>query len=449
MQAIRITLMSAVLALSGCVFEDRCVGGAVRDERGLCTRGQSDAGSDAGRDAGRKPDSGTDDGGTGDGGIDGGGAHDAGMDAGPPATIVDFAVGAAHACVVDSTGALTCWGANLIGQLGSGDISAQAGPRRIELGAPVVSVGAGAAHSCAATTEPAVYCWGLNDHGQIGNGTASGAAVTMPHKLAGLGTSRSMSGAHRNTCVIAVTGTTQCWGRNDEGQLAIGTASADVTAPGSVARSSTGELSPVMEAAIGGRHICFVTGGHLLCAGDELGTPDLTADIATPVPGMNDIASVAAYAGHTCAVQDGSVYCWGTNEFGQVMPGGPDHVPEPTAVSGVDSAIQVATGEGHTCALLESGSVVCWGTRSYGALGDGGPTSDTSVAAPVPVAGLVDVSQIKSNMYLVCGLTSSGELHCWGEDASALSGGIAPGADSVFLDGETMHAAPVRVNPLL
>ena len=35
------------------------------------------------------------------------------------------------------------------------------------------------------------------------------------------------------------------------------------------------------------------------------------------------------------------------------------------------TAVAVAAGERHTCAILDDGSVSCWGYNAYGQLGDG------------------------------------------------------------------------------
>lgn len=430
--------MSAVLALvSGCVFEDRCAGGAVRDEAsGRCVLEQSDGGSDAG-----ERDSGSD--------------SDAGTDAGGPRTIEDISVGAAHACVVDSAGVLTCWGANQLGQIATGDIAPVAAPRVIDLGARVTAVAGNTIHSCAQTAEPALYCWGANEQGQVGNGVASAAPVTTPFRIGTLGAARHFEGSFANTCFVSILSTAVCWGRNDSGQLGIDSVSPDpVTAPDQPVRSTAGSFETPVHVAVADRHVCFIgSDRHLSCMGNndsgELGLGHTTsALVATEVPGMTDVSSVSVSASHTCAVNAGEVYCWGHNDHGQVQPGGPvDAILTPTPVAGVGPALQVATGDSHACALLDTGSVVCWGSRENGALGDGMPASATSVDAPVAVTGLTDVERLEASyLFLTCALTASNELYCWGTDASALVGG-EPGSATVFLDGETVHTAPVRIDP--
>src|SRR5262245_1805402 len=66
-----------------------------------------------------------------------------------------------------------------------------------------------------------------------------------------------------------------------------------------------------------------------------------------------------------------------------------------------DTALQVAVGAQHSCAVNSAGGVVCWGLNPTGELGDGMPVPGPQfVAPPVPVVGLasgvasVDVGEI-------------------------------------------------------
>jgi alpha-tubulin suppressor-like RCC1 family protein len=450
----RVSIVVAIAA-TGCVFEDRCVGGAVRDEgTGRCVLGSTDdAGADGGMgfDAGMEVDAGPGE----DGGLDAG--MDGGMDAGP-AIIEDFIVAAAHACAVSSEGELRCWGANQIGALATGDVGPEPGPVTIDLGAPVVRVAGNTLHVCAETTEPALYCWGGNEHGQVGNGMMSTAPVTTPYRIPGLGASRDIYGSFANMCFAGLLGGVVCWGRNDEGQLGIGTVSAmNQTSPGDpvVRDTGSGNFENASQLAVADRHVCIVTDdGRLFCVGNngagELGAGD-TMSRSTPiaVPGMEDVTSVSAAASHTCAVNAGTVYCWGANDTGEVDPtdATPGDIITPTAVAGVGAATQVATASGFSCALLMTGQVTCWGSRENGGIGDGMPVSE-EITGPTMVTGLSGVVRLEASyITLICALTDANELYCWGTDAVAILGGVPAGSETVFLDGETRHTAPVRVDP--
>ena len=77
--------------------------------------------------------------------------------------------------------------------------------------------------------------------------------------------------------------------------------------------------------------------------------------------------AISAGEGHTCAIlDDGSVACWGGNQYGQLGDGTTTNrdTPTQTASLGVDrTAVAITSGYSHTCALLDDGSVVCWGEK--------------------------------------------------------------------------------------
>lgn len=429
------------LAAGGCVFEERCVGGAVREVPSLrCVLPADDAGRDAGAgelDAG--PDT--------DAGMNGG------MDAGPP-RIVDIAVGAAYGCVVDSNGVLTCWGANQLGILATGDVSPRPVPQRIDLGAPVIRVGGNTLHVCAETSEPALYCWGGNGNGMIGDGTMGANPVTTPFRIGSLGAGRDLEGSFANTCFVSLLGTATCWGRNDDGQVGVGTIGGYVLTPGMpVMENNTSVFENLVRVTIADRHVCFTTSDRSLhCMGrnqdGELGTNDgMSHPFPILVPGLTDVTSVSAATSHTCAVSAGDVYCWGSNVHGEAVPGAASDLTMPTLVTGIGPATQVATGGESTCALLATGEVTCWGWREFGSIGDGMPTSNTSTG-PVMVPGLSNVVRLESSyLALICALTADDEIWCWGTDAIEQIGGAQPGGHTFFLDGTTQHTAPVRVDP--
>lgn len=59
----------------------------------------------------------------------------------------------------------------------------------------------------------------------------------------------------------------------------------------------------------------------------------------------------------------------------------------------------VASGSGHTCALLTNGTVQCWGDNLDGELGNG-TTANSSV--PVTVAGITDATAVTTGFIHTC-----------------------------------------------
>jgi len=90
-------------------------------------------------------------------------------------------------------------------------------------------------------------------------------------------------------------------------------------------------------------------------------------------------AKVSAGLWHTCAVKtDGSLWCWGSNGYGQLGDGTNTGRTTPVQImsSGVSS---VSLGLWHTCAVKTDGSLWCWGTNWSGQLGDGSAWKNTPV----------------------------------------------------------------------
>jgi alpha-tubulin suppressor-like RCC1 family protein len=76
----------------------------------------------------------------------------------------------------------------------------------------------------------------------------------------------------------------------------------------------------------------------------------------------------------------------------------------------------IAAGWYHTCALAESGEAYCWGSNEFGQLGDG---TRTSRAEPTVVdSGGLTFSTITTKATRTCGVTTSGDVYCWGESST-------------------------------
>jgi alpha-tubulin suppressor-like RCC1 family protein len=139
----------------------------------------------------------------------------------------------AHTCALDRQGALWCWGDNASGQLGDGRTQASAEPVRVQRLAKVTRIAAGGGylggHGCAVTEKKQLYCWGHNLHGQLGQ-EPSRARLLQPTLVKGLGPVSRVTAGGLHTCAIEEGGRLLCFGRNEDGQLGIGSR-ADRVAP--------------------------------------------------------------------------------------------------------------------------------------------------------------------------------------------------------------------------
>lgn len=201
------------------------------------------------------------------------------------------------------------------------------------------------------------------------------------------------------------------------------------------------------EVAAGSAHSCALTGnGKVLCWGvngaGQLGD-GTTMPRRSPVPvaGLSglSVTAVAAGANHTCAlIADGSVRCWGYNNYGQLGDGSTASRSSPVAVVGLAglTVTALAVGESHSCAVISDGSLRCWGWNAWGQLGDGG-TASQNFPVLVALPGLT-VTAVAAGYGHSCALLNNGGLRCWGMNHAGQLG-----------DGSNSHSlAPVVVSGL-
>ncbi|KAJ7520672.1 hypothetical protein O6H91_19G016700 [Diphasiastrum complanatum] len=140
----------------------------------------------------------------------------------------------------------------------------------------------------------------------------------------------------------------------------------------------------IIKIAAGGRHTLALTdGGALVTFGWGLygqcgqgSTDDELSPCYVSSLGGLQVVGVAAGLWHTlCITNTGDVYAFGGNQFGQLGVGGDQAEMFPrlveTSVLEEQNAICVSAGARHSAICTEEGSVFCWGWNKYGQLGLG------------------------------------------------------------------------------
>jgi alpha-tubulin suppressor-like RCC1 family protein len=155
------------------------------------------------------------------------------------------------------------------------------------------------------------------------------------------------------------------------------------------------------------------------------GTPRcrLLTQLGEAVPTTPLTIALGRELGDGCEIhENGALDCWGSNTFGEVGNGTQNQALSPVPVQGMSSGVVAVTiGEGGTiCAAKQDGTVWCWGANDFGQLGTGttSPTGQDQTT-PVQVSGLTNVTALASGFEFTCALKSDGTIWCWGRNDSA------------------------------
>jgi len=381
---------------------------------------------------------------------------------GAAAPFTAVAAGDGFTCALDVAGAAFCWGANEFGELGGGTTrryTATLAPVRVRTTERFRTLSVGASHACAVTLDSGVACWGWNASAQLGDGSRLNRAA--PTRVGNGSPYAAVSAGAFHTCALRSNGAAYCWGDNRYGQLG-----PDSSSAANMPRAVGGDLSFVAISA-GVLHTCGVTSdGAAYCWGDnragQLGiSQENGAGSATPTRVAGTVAFAAVSAGdrHTCGLaRGGALYCWGSNEVGQLGTGDAVGRDEPTLVAGGLAFRTVDSGGNHTCAVAVGGTLYCWGGNERGQVGDGaalgqpvppgGTPNPYIVTAPVVVATDLRFESVNaSGEAHTCAVAVGGGTHCWGGNASgALGAGrltFVSGAQTPFVPAPVPVRAPL------
>ena len=344
--------------------------------------------------------------------------------------------GGGGSCTLMPDQTIWCWGSNATGQLGNGTTQGSMTPVKVSTLGPATDVSAGQSdnavsafnHACAVETTSQVQCWGSNTFGELGRGTIS-YYDDLPFPVAGGLQASQVSAGDGFTCAVTLSHTVKCWGDGNDGELGNGTTT-DSSTPVKVKG-----LSNVTQVAAGYFHACALeSNGTVWCWGDNafgaLGNGTTTSSDVPVTAGVQNATYIAAGAGDTCAIADapGDLLCWGANNVGQLGNGGFVNQDLPTQVASLTSGVQqVSLGLDSTCAIADipQAAALCWGNNNgVGKLGNGSfgkPSSDpfpgqvfSLSQPPAGGAGAAPV-QISVGTNHACVVMTSGVVQCWGE----------------------------------
>ncbi len=370
-------------------------------------------------------------------------------------TIRSISAGVDHTCAIwnGSTPTLRCWGNNDNGQLGYGDTTDLDGPIATAVnmnGGTPDQVYATNGRTCVLLTSGAMKCFGANSYGQLGMGNTtelhapSSTAINLGEGV----TATKVAAGASHTCALLTGGDVKCWGLNGTYYPLGYDDQTNRTSPDSTALPF-GETETVTDIATGDNHVCVIltrgeSAGIVRCWGAnddaQLGMPPIPTGYSLPnstdvnLGGGLTATAIAAGGSTTCVILNtGGVKCWGDSDDGQAGSG--SDVSDPSAVSPLSLSISgtfwtqtsaIAVGATHSCASLFGPmnvspfsyliQVHCWGNGGSGRLGTGNTTSTATPTNTLlgTTTNFGPQSLTAGNSHTCAPYASTNAVKCWG-----------------------------------
>ncbi|MFZ1361236.1 MAG: fibronectin type III domain-containing protein [Candidatus Saccharimonadales bacterium] len=302
---------------------------------------------------------------------------------------------ASHSLALRADGTVSAWGGNVSGQLGDGTVVNKVVPIAVReknlrsIFDDAVQVVAGSNTSAVLRQDGSVWAWGYNYSGQLGNGTTSNSGspvqvvTTSDVYLTGI---KQLAASGNNIIALDNDGT--------------------VWSTGSYLGLGSGDYSPSVRA---------------VKVKNATGSADLT-NISSIAASR---ASDSSMSSHYAVKDDGTVWAWGSNNNGQLGDGTttqrlrPIQVKDPSGTGNLTGVKQVTAGSNHTIAVKDDGTVWSWGYNGYGQLGDGTTTQRTlpvQVKDPSGTGNLTGVKQVTAGSYYTTAVKDDGTVWAWGNN---------------------------------
>ena len=148
----------------------------------------------------------------------------------------------------------------------------------------------------------------------------------------------------------------------------------------------------------------------------QLGNSGFGSDkkVARKVYGLTNAADICVGYQHACAVKsDGKMYCWGKGTDDRLGFGTTENQFSPVEVKNISNAVSCSLGTSHSCVELSDKTTRCWGNAASGQLGNG-QLSTTNMTIPVSVYGISNAAQISAGGTHACAVLDNGSIACWG-----------------------------------
>jgi len=234
-----------------------------------------------------------------------------------------------HACALAGDGSLWCWGQGTEGQLGQDETNTattdRSSPTQVTTARDFAMVDTGQGHTCAIRRDGTLWCWGRNTDSILSQGAGSPVQIHHPVQVGSATDWQVIRAGQSSSCGLR-RGLVYCWGRV-----------IDQSQPGSAGGTDVAVPTPIGGPA-GATGLTFNTFGGCMfdaqgggaCWGrnaeGQLGIGTTSAQDEVAVLSIRGWTWLSAGRFATCGIRGGRVWCTGDNRNGQIGQGSVDHV---------------------------------------------------------------------------------------------------------------------------
>uniref|UniRef100_A0A3P8V599 Regulator of chromosome condensation (RCC1) and BTB (POZ) domain containing protein 1 n=1 Tax=Cynoglossus semilaevis TaxID=244447 RepID=A0A3P8V599_CYNSE len=299
------------------------------------------------------------------------------------------------------------------------------GPQELSMIQKAIVFGLSANEAIYITKDNEVYVFGMNCSNCLGIGDSQSTIV--PRKLDFLSGRKVVSlsyGSGPHVVLATEDGEVFAWGHNGYSQLGVGTCNQGVTP---VLVSANLHSKKVTEVACGSHHSMALTDtGEVYAWGyNNCGQVGSGSTSNQPIPRrvssiLQNKVAVSIVCGQTSSlavVDNGEVYGWGYNGNGQLGLGSNVNQLTPCRLVALQGLCvqQVVSGYAHSLALTDEGLLYTWGANTYGQLGTGNKSNQlTPVQIMTGKERVVEVAACHST-HTSAAKTQSGQVYMWGQ----------------------------------
>lgn len=280
--------------------------------------------------------------------------------------VIAIAAGAYHSLALKKDNTVWAWGSNGSGELGDGTYENKNKP--VQVLEDVKAVAAGYSHSLALKKNETVWAWGDNLHGQLG---VNGEKIKNPVQVLTLKYVKAIAAGRNHSLAVAYDpesgspNVVWAWGDNNYGQLGYGDdAGWSTPKPVTTTGSDDDTLNSIIKIDGGNYHSLALKDDGTVWAWGKNGSGQLGDGTISspqerrtfPVKALNlenkKITQISAGAENSLALQDdGTIWAWGDNEYGQL--GDDTNSPRlvPARVTRLTKGVLISSGTTHSLAV--------------------------------------------------------------------------------------------------